>query len=58
MIPSGLDPSEGRGVYAARVSYVISPDARIIATTSDPGAQRHIDEAMKAVRAWKAAQKS
>lgn len=48
----------GRGVYAARVSYVISPEARIIATTADPGARRHIDEAMKAVRAWKAAQKS
>ena len=48
----------GRGVYAARVSYVISPEARIIAATADPGAQRHIDEAMKAVRAWKAARKS
>ena len=48
----------GRGVYAARVSYVISPDARILATTADPGAQRHIEEALKAIRVWKAAQKS
>lgn len=47
----------GFSAYAARVSYVIAPDSRILSTVSSPDAQPHIEGALKALRAWRAAQK-
>ena len=48
----------GRSAYAARVSYVIAPDRKILSVVSSGEARPHIEGAMKALRAWKAAQKA
>jgi len=48
----------GRSPYAARVSYVIAPGARILSVVSSGEARPHIDGALQAIRAWKAQQKS
>ena len=48
----------GRSAYAARVSYVIAPGGKILSVVSSGEAQPHIVGALKAIRAWKAAQKS
>ena len=41
--------------FANRVSYVIAPDGKIIEAHSDMSAEPHIEKALEAVRAWRAA---
>lgn len=38
---------------AKRVSYVIAPDGKVLSSVADPGAERHIQNALSAVRAWR-----
>jgi thioredoxin-dependent peroxiredoxin len=40
-------------MFANRISYVISPDGRILSAVSDSGATRHIENALEAVKTWK-----
>lgn len=41
-------------VFASRISYVISPEGKILSAISDSGATRHIQNALEIVKAWKA----
>ncbi|HEY8032069.1 MAG TPA: peroxiredoxin [Methylocella sp.] len=40
-------------LFASRISYVISPDGKIIYTYSDSSAEKHIDNTLAAVRKWR-----
>jgi peroxiredoxin len=40
-------------IFASRVSYVISPEGKILSAVSDSGATKHIESALAAVKAWK-----
>jgi len=40
-------------VFAHRISYVISPDGKIISVTADSGAEKHIENSLAAVRKWR-----
>ncbi|VTZ48997.1 Peroxiredoxin [Methylocella tundrae] len=65
--PVGADPSfsvikaydvaftiPGAGAaFAHRVSFVISPEGKIISTLADNGAEKHIENALAAVRKWR-----
>lgn len=44
-------------VFANRISYVISPEGRILSAVSDSGATKHIQNALETVKSWKASQK-
>lgn len=44
-------------VFANRISYVISPEGKILSAVSDSGATKHIQNALEVVKAWKAGQK-
>jgi len=61
--PVGADPSlsiiaaydakfEGRAM-ASRTSYVISPEGKIVSAYTDPEAEKHIANALAAVRKWR-----
>ena len=39
--------------FASRVSYVISPEGRILYAYSDPAAEKHITNTLDAVRKWR-----
>jgi peroxiredoxin len=43
--------------YANRISYVISPEGKILNTYADPNAEGHIENALAAVRKWDAEHK-
>jgi len=43
--------------YANRVSYVISPDRRIIYTWSSMGPEEHVPNTLSALRRWVEQQK-
>ena len=49
------DAGSDTSPLARRVSYVIAPDGNILSSVSDPGAERHIQNALATVRAWRAA---
>lgn len=40
-------------MFASRISYVISPEGKIVSVVEDSGATRHIQGALEAVRKWK-----
>lgn len=40
--------------YASRVSYVISPDGKVLLAHTDSGPQSHVSETLAAVKAFKA----
>jgi peroxiredoxin Q/BCP len=40
-------------MFASRISYVISPEGRIISAVSDSGATKHIERALEAVKKLK-----
>jgi peroxiredoxin Q/BCP len=40
-------------MFASRISYVISPEGKILSSTSDSGATRHIQNALETVRKWR-----
>ncbi len=42
-------------VFANRISYVISPEGKILSTVSDSGATKHIQGALETVKKWKGA---
>ena len=42
---------------SGRISYVISPDDKIIYTYNDLDAAEHVNKTMKAVQDWRAAHK-
>jgi thioredoxin-dependent peroxiredoxin len=44
-------------VFANRISYVISPEGKILSAVSDSGATKHIENALETVKKWKAGQK-
>jgi peroxiredoxin Q/BCP len=44
-------------VFANRISYVISPEGKILSAVSDSGATKHIESALETVKKWKAGQK-
>ncbi|WP_424363213.1 peroxiredoxin [Methylocystis parvus] len=44
-------------MFASRISYVISPDGKILSAVSDSGATKHIQSALEAVKKWKAGAK-
>ncbi len=50
------DAARGSGsrIFAARTSYIITPDARILAAHTASDAESHIQFALGAIRAWKA----
>ena len=61
--PVGADPdlsvikaydASFAGFFAKRISYVISPDGKIIEAYSDSQAEPHIERALDAVRQWQA----
>lgn len=39
--------------FAHRISYVISPDGKILSAYADSGAEKHIENALAAVRKWR-----
>jgi peroxiredoxin len=39
-------------MFASRISYVISPEGKILSAVSDSGATKHIENALAAVRKW------
>lgn len=39
-------------MFASRISYVISPEGKIISVVEDSGATKHIQGALEAVRKW------
>jgi len=41
-------------MFANRISYVISPDGRILSTLEDSGSSRHIQNALAVVKEWRA----
>jgi peroxiredoxin len=41
-------------VFASRISYVITPDGRILHAYSDASAHKHIENTLKALREWRA----
>ncbi len=43
-------------VFANRISYVITPDGRILESYTDNGAENHIKTSLAAVRKWRAEQ--
>ena len=43
--------------FANRISYVISPDGKILHSYADPNAEKHIENALAAVRKWDAEHK-
>jgi peroxiredoxin Q/BCP len=44
--------------FANRISYVISPDGKILSALSDSGAERHIASALAVVKKWREEQKA
>jgi thioredoxin-dependent peroxiredoxin len=40
-------------MFASRISYVISPEGKILSAVSDSGATKHIENALETVRKWK-----
>ena len=40
-------------LYASRISYVISPEGRILSGLSDSGAEKHIENALAVVKKWR-----
>lgn len=40
-------------MFANRISYVISPEGKILSAVSDSGATKHIQDALETVRKWK-----
>lgn len=48
----------GRSPYAARVSYVISPEARILSVVSSSEARPHIEGALETLRASRSGRRS
>jgi peroxiredoxin len=40
-------------VFAHRISYVISPEGKILSATADSGAEKHIENALAVVRKWR-----
>jgi peroxiredoxin len=40
-------------MFANRVSYVISPEGKILSVLSDPGAEKHITNALEVVKKWR-----
>ncbi len=47
---------EGGGIFASRVSFVITPDGKIASVLAARDAESHIKSALEGVRAWKARQ--
>ncbi len=43
-------------LFAKRISYVIAPNGKVIEAYSDSEAEKHIENALAAVREWRAAQ--
>lgn len=41
-------------MFANRISYVISPEGKILSAVSDSGATKHIQDALETIRKWKA----
>ncbi len=44
-------------VFASRISYVISPEGKILSAVSDSGATKHIQNALETVEKWSASRK-
>jgi peroxiredoxin len=44
-------------VFANRISYVISPEGKILSAVSDSGATKHIENALETVKKWTGPQK-
>ncbi len=44
-------------MFANRISYVISPEGKILSAVEDSGAHKHIERALAAVKAWRDGQK-
>jgi thioredoxin-dependent peroxiredoxin len=44
-------------VFASRISYVISPEGKILSAVSDSGATKHIQNALETVQKWSASRK-
>jgi peroxiredoxin Q/BCP len=44
-------------MFASRISYVISPEGKVLSAVSDSGAEKHISNALAVVKAWREAQK-
>jgi len=44
-------------MFASRISYVISPEGKILSAVSDSGATKHIENALETVKKWKPGQK-
>ena len=40
-------------MFASRISYVISPEGKILSAVSDSGATKHIETALEAVKKWR-----
>lgn len=40
-------------MFASRISYVISPEGKILSVVEDSGATKHIQGALEAVRKWR-----
>ena len=40
--------------FANRISYVISPEGKILSSVTDNGAEKHIENALETVRKWQA----
>lgn len=41
-------------VFASRISYVISPEGKILSAVTDSGATKHIENALESVKKWNA----
>jgi thioredoxin-dependent peroxiredoxin len=54
---ASFDVPVAAAVFASRISYVISPEGKILSAVSDSGATKHIQNALATVKKWKASQK-
>jgi len=40
-------------MFASRISYVISPEGKILSAVEDSGAHKHIENALATVKQWR-----
>ncbi len=48
-----ISPTASEDTMSDRISYVISPDGRVIYSYTDPAPDKHIENTLAAVRKWR-----
>ncbi len=53
-----VKPGPNGAVLSDRISYVIAPDGKVIYSFQDPAPEKHIENTLAAVRAWRETHRS